>query len=205
MKLDLTEMQLDALREVGNIGASYAATALSEMLGGRVDLSLPGIEIVSMEKFNQILTSDKAGVNYMLTINGEINSVIVLHFSGVTKSILGNYLVSGTAEPAGPIDDETREMMDSAIQEVSNILVSQAADAFSSLLDFKMTPSIPIKMNGGITALDFGPHAEEIHPEAILLDAKLNSSELEVETKFYIVPFKSSVGNLLEKLGVSNL
>jgi chemotaxis protein CheC len=205
MKLNLSEMQLDALREVGNIGASYAATALSEMLGGRVDLSLPGIEIVPMKKFNMILTDDTEGVNYMLTINGEVNSVIILHFSGDTKNRLGNFLVNGSTDIPEEMDDMTREMMDSAIQEVSNILVSQAADAFASLLDFKMTPSTPLKMENGLTAGDLGPHAEEIHREAILLDARLNASDIEVETKFYIVPFKSSVDNLLEKLGVSNL
>lgn len=205
MKLELSEMQLDALREVGNIGASHAATALSEMLGGRVDLSLPGIDIVPMVEFNKLLTTDEEGVNYMLTLNGEINSVIILHFSGETKNTLGNFLVTGSPESPGEIDEMTREMMDSAIQEVSNILVSQAADAFASLLDFKMTPSTPKKMKMGLTAGDLGPHADEIHPEAILLDAHLKASELEADTKFYIVPFKSSVGNLLEKLGVSNL
>jgi len=205
MELKLSEMQLDALREVGNIGVSHSATALADIVGERVDMTVPGIRIVPMEDFQTEIFGDREGINYMLLLKGEINSAIVLHFSGRTKHCLSSYMVLGSKDCPEEIDDDTREMMDSAIMEVSNILVSQAADAYSSLLDMRMEPSTPLRLDVNTGGIGSHLSEEEVNPEAILLDAHLTSSQLSVDTKIFIIPFKSSVSMMLERLGVADL
>lgn len=203
--LNLSEMQTEAMKEVGNIGASHAATALSEMVDQQVNLSVPDIEILSLDDFEKRITSGEDYINYELTLLGEFKSVIILHFPNQTSKTLGSFLVFGTDQPPKDADPEMIEMMDASIEEVSNILVSHAADAFSSMLEFEMTPSVPTRINGIKNSKRFQELGDEIHPEAILLNAVLSSENLKVDTEFYLVPFKSSVPKLLEKLGVADL
>ena len=45
----LKAIQRDALKEVANIGAGHAATALSQMIGGTIMISVPTINISRLE------------------------------------------------------------------------------------------------------------------------------------------------------------
>ncbi|MBY6828980.1 chemotaxis protein CheC, partial [Clostridium botulinum] len=46
----MTPLQLDALKEVSNIGTGNAATALSQLLGRKIDMNVPDINIVPFEE-----------------------------------------------------------------------------------------------------------------------------------------------------------
>jgi len=203
--MTLSEMQLDALREVGNIGVSHSATALSDIIGERIDMSVPGIRIVPMEVFGSEIDGDPEGMNLILLLKGDIRCAMLLHFSGMTRKSLSAHLVLGTKEYPEAVDAETLDMMDSAIKEVANILVSQTADAFSTLLDMRMEPSTPYVIDPGTHWISAHMDALEVNPDAILLDAMLTSDGLAVATKIFIIPFKSSVGPILERLGVADL
>jgi len=47
---NLTPMQLDAIREVGNIGAGHAATVLSQLLKQRVSMTVPQVNILPLNE-----------------------------------------------------------------------------------------------------------------------------------------------------------
>src|SRR2546428_3157405 len=52
---DLKELQIDALREVANIGAGHAATALSQLTNRKIMISVPQINIVRLEEVPDLL------------------------------------------------------------------------------------------------------------------------------------------------------
>ena len=52
---DLQALQLDALREVANIGAGHAATALGQMVNSRIMISVPRVNILRLEEVPELL------------------------------------------------------------------------------------------------------------------------------------------------------
>ncbi|MEA3558251.1 MAG: chemotaxis protein CheC [Candidatus Thermoplasmatota archaeon] len=205
MKMNLSEMQMDALREVGNIGASHAADSLSTMIDGRVDITVPNIQIQKIGNLEETLSEKNPGKRFLFTMEGEARSAIVLNFTQESASILGSYLTLGDPNPPEDIDEETKEMMASAIQEVANILVSSTADAFAALLDIRMDISVPISMDSLREGIEKEGLGADLNPDVIVFDTMLKSEILAVSTNMYFLPFKRTMEPLLEKLGVANL
>ena len=80
-KLELTEKQLDALRELGNIGAGNAATALSQLLGKKVTMSVPKIDIIPIERVPNLMGEpDALVVGVYLRILGDVLGSLLLTF-----------------------------------------------------------------------------------------------------------------------------
>ena len=49
--LELTPVQMDALREIGNVGAGNSATALSQIINHRIDMNVPQVSIVPLGRY----------------------------------------------------------------------------------------------------------------------------------------------------------
>ena len=47
----INNMQYDVLREIGNIGAGNATTALSQMINAKVSMNVPKVELLSLKSF----------------------------------------------------------------------------------------------------------------------------------------------------------
>jgi len=136
----LTELQLDALRELGNIGASHSATSLSQMVDSPIDITVPAI---AMERIGGIPTivGDVKVVGLLLEIREGDRSLGQLYNLFPEKSAL-NIVDRMMGQPLGTtaaID----EMGQSAIMEVANILTSAFCDAMADFLGITVLPSPP--------------------------------------------------------------
>lgn len=58
MDIQLTETELDQLRELGNIGCGHAATALSKLMQRKVVMSIPNVQTVSQEQFLEVVVRE---------------------------------------------------------------------------------------------------------------------------------------------------
>jgi chemotaxis protein CheC len=140
MYVNLNETQKDALRELGNIGASHAATTLSTMLNTPIMLNVPEISIVDLHEINNEIKQEKS-VLVVFTMEGQMAKAgyIVLHVPyesvvQMTSIMLGLPIESGR---------ELNEMDESAINEIGNIMVSAFLDGTAELLKIIMLPSPP--------------------------------------------------------------
>lgn len=50
----ITSFHLDVLKEIGNIGAAHAATALSDLLGKKIDMKVPKVEMVPFHEMMEL-------------------------------------------------------------------------------------------------------------------------------------------------------
>src|SRR5688500_14523303 len=117
---DLGPRQLDGLREVANIGAGHAATALSQMVNDRVMVSVPEIQIVRLEDVAELLGDPNEIVSaVMMKLLGDVTGRTVQIFPAQTASALVSSL-TGRAGITFP--DDFGELEQSALKEVSNIL-----------------------------------------------------------------------------------
>jgi chemotaxis protein CheC len=135
----LKALQLDALREVANIGAGHAATALSQMIGGTIMISVPTINVSRLEEVPpQISAPEEPVAAVLMHMLGDLTGRTLLVVPKPTAARLAALMLRrpGSSEELG-------EMEQSAIKEAGNILSSAYMNALSDFMGMMLLPSPP--------------------------------------------------------------
>ena len=132
--------QLDALREVANIGAGHAATALSTMTGGTIMISVPTINIARLEEVPpQISAPEEPVAAVLMNMLGDLTGRTLLVFPKPTAIRLSELMLR---RPQGSSTD-LGELEQSAIKEAGNILSGAYMNALSDFMGLMLLPSPP--------------------------------------------------------------
>jgi len=194
------EFKLDVLKEVGNIGAGHAATALSRILNHPVDMSVPTVSLVPFEEIaDRVGGAEQVVIAVFLRVEGDApGNMFFIIREDSAKRLLRNLLSIDTEEGA------YSDMELSALNEIGNIL---AGSYLSSLADFTklaMTPTVPslaIDMAGAILSyglLQFG----QMGDAALLIETKFLEDRDTVEGQFFLIPDPESFEKIFRALGV---
>ncbi len=139
-RVELNDNQKDALRELGNIGASHAATTLSTMLNTPIMLNVPEISIVDLHEINRQIEQGMSAM-VVFTMEGQMSKAgyVILHVPQESVIQMTSIMLGLPPEPDRPLN----EMDESAINEIGNIMVSAFLDGTAELLGIIMLPSPP--------------------------------------------------------------
>ena len=139
----LKAIQLDALKEVANIGAGHAATALSQMIGGTIMISVPTVNVARLEDVPpQVAPPDEPVAAVLLHMLGDLTGRALLVFPRRTAIRLAELLLRrSSGADTGRI--ELSEMEQSALKEAGNILSSAYMTALSDFMGMLLLPSPP--------------------------------------------------------------
>ncbi|AFQ45733.1 MULTISPECIES: chemotaxis protein CheC [Desulfosporosinus] len=198
--MKITQFQLDALREIGNIGSAHAATALSTLLQRRIDMSVPEVWAVRFEELSAIVgqLDDPQAVIYV-KVEGDAPGKAVFFFPVESAEIVVQ-LLFGTNEP---MDLYMGEMAQSALKEVGNILVSSFIMALTQFSGIPLQPSVPalaVDMIGA--SLDAIFLEEGVLDDTVLfIDTQLTGIP-KIEGQFIFLPEEGSLKKLLGAMGV---
>jgi len=147
---NINDTQKDVLREIGNIGGGNAATALSSILTGRVDMSLPELRIVSVSEISMMLGGpENQVVGILVPMANDVKGMLLFLLDKEFTHMLINVLLDRKIESFENIN----EMDMSALKEIGNILAGSYINAICGLtgLDIKLLPpDIAIDMVGAI-------------------------------------------------------
>jgi chemotaxis protein CheC len=191
-----TELQLDALRELANIGSGTASTALSSMLGRSVDISVPKAQALPFaEAVDAAGPAEQDITGIVLGIVGEMSGTVLLLVPPADADSLCRML---GVEP----DDEYAL---SALGEIGNIVGTSYINALASMtgLDIEPTPpSTATDMLGAMVATVLAGHAHA-GDVALMLDSNLLVEGEDCSISFFLVPEKGGVEELLSRLGLS--
>ena len=156
---DLKALQLDALREVANIGAGHAATALSQMTNRTIMISVPEVNITRLEEVPEILgKADEVVAAVLMHMMGDLTGRTLVIFPEPSARILCDFILR---RPVGTTT-EFKEMEQSGLKEVGNILSSAYMNALSDFMGMMLVPSVPslaIDLSGAVltsTYMNFG-------------------------------------------------
>ncbi|XID95107.1 chemotaxis protein CheC [Paenibacillaceae bacterium WGS1546] len=195
------DFKLDVLREVGNIGAGNAATALSTLLNKPVDMAVPTVNLLPFEEIaERVGGSEAVVVAIYLRVDGDApgNMFFIInreHAGRILCDLLGLHSTGG---------GEYSELELSALNEIGNIL---AGSYLSSLADFtglRMSPTVPslaVDMAGAILSyglLQFGTMGDD----ALLIETTFLEGQREAEGQFFLIPDPDSFEKLFRALGV---
>ena len=160
LKLDSMDgVQYDVLREIGNIGAGNATTALASMLQVKVDMKVPKVALLDFQALPEILGgAENIIVGILLTLSGSIDGMMMFVMERDAAHSMVNMLMGQDV----PLDAEFSEMEASALQEIGNIITGAYLSSLSDLTKMYINSSIPyiaIDMAGAILsvpAIEFG-------------------------------------------------
>lgn len=196
----MSEAYIDVLKEIGNIGAGNAMTALSQMLQSKIDMKVPQVKLLELRDICAMVGNEEqllAGV--FLGVEGDITGSIMFLIELEAAKALIKKIMMGYSSDADVFD----EMELSALQEVSNIITGAYLNSLSMLTNLKIyptPPSISIDMAGAILsvpAIEFGVLGDKI----LLIQSRFYD-EVEIDGYFVLIPEMDSYKKILSSLGI---
>jgi len=196
------DFHMDVLKEVGNIGAGHAATALSRLLDKPVDMLVPTVRMVPFEEIsNSVGGSEQVVIAIFLRVEGETPGNIFFILSQESAKKMLRNLVGIEVEN----EDSYSEMELSALNEIGNILAGSYLTSLADFTNLYMVPTVPslaIDMAGAILSyglLQYG----EMGDHALFIDTKFLDGMDEIEGHFFLIPDPESFQKIFSALGVS--
>ncbi len=194
----MSDQYFDVLKEIGNIGAGNATTALSTMLGTRVDMMVPKVRLMEFKEVGTTLGGEEqlvAGI--YLVVDGDIHGSIMF----VQKKESARAMVQKLMGMP-PEGDDFSEMELSALKEIGNVITGAYLNSLSTLTNLTIYPSVPdicIDMAGAILsvpAIEFGAVSDKM----LLIQTDFADND-EMSGYFILVPDEESDEKILHALG----
>jgi len=202
--LTFNEIQLDALREMSNIGMGHAATALSQMLGETLYIRVPKATVTDVAKVPELLGgAEKLVAGVVLQVLGDARGLVLMVFPEDSVMELLRRVVSRT--PSQQVLDEIEE---STLKEIGNILASAYLGALGSLVNKTLIPSTPqfaYDMVGAVIDAVLGDLIQQSE-QAVMLEAVVygsDPSQTDLSGHFFLIPDRESLDTLFEAIGVT--
>jgi len=195
----MSDEYFDVLKELGNIGAGNATTALAQMMQCKVDMSVPQVRLLEFKEMGEMVGGAEvlmAGI--YLGIEGDITGSIMFLLEKQAARHLVNKLMGMEIE-----GEEFSEMEFSALKEVGNIITGAYLNSLSSLTNLVIYPSVPdltVDMAGAILsvpAIQFG----ELGDKMLLIQTQF-FDDMILDGYFILVPNLDSYSRILSALGL---
>lgn len=198
---ELNSLQLDALKEISNIGAGNAATSLSQMLGRKIDMSVPQATIAPFPKITDIVGGAEREVagGYLRVEDSMPMGILFM----VPKEQAFFFLDMLFGSPEGSCT-EWGEMQQSAFKEIVNILSGSYLNALASFTNHVLSPSVPalaIDMAGAILG-EVMQQIGEVSDYALVIENIFIEQERHIKGHFFLLPEPDTLESLLKALGV---
>jgi chemotaxis protein CheC len=197
----INNMYFDVLKEIGNIGAGNATSAIANMLGMKIDMNVPDIRLMEVAKLPMALGAEEDTiVGIFFEVEHDIEGSMMFLLDIPSARYLVNKLMMKELPPEQPFDD----MELSALREIGNIIASSYLSALSTLTGLSIVPSVPyiaVDMAASILsvpAIEFGQFGDN----ALLIQTCI-ASEVAINGYFILMPEQDSYEKILTSLGIS--
>lgn len=195
---ELNAMQLDVLQEVGNIGAGNAATALSELLNEKVDMTVPSVNIIPFDDIFSKIGVEEVVIGVIVRVLGDIPGNILFTLDKeVALKIISSLL--------GEQQEQITELGSSALCEIGNIISSSFMNAIAKLTNLVLLPSVPavaVDMMGAILSTTF-IESGQFDEYVLDLETRFLQENQKISGHFYYIPMPGSLEKILNSLGVN--
>lgn len=197
--VNITDQYYDVLKEIGNIGAGNATTALSQMLNTRVDMAVPRVRLMEFKEVGTTMGGeDQLVAGIYLGVEGDITGSIMFIQRKESARNMVSKLMGMEIE-----GDDFNELELSALKEIGNIITGAYLNSLSTMTNFCIYPSVPelcIDMAGAIMsvpAIEFGTIGDRI----LMIQTDF-ADDADMSGYFILMPDEESYDKILKALGV---
>ena len=201
---ELSSQYFDVLKEIGNIGAGNATTALAQMMGGKIDMSVPQVKLLDFKDVGDMMGgAEQIMAGIYLKVEGDIDgSIMFLLEQNSARHLVSKMMMQEETDSDEPLD----EIQMSALKEVGNIIAGSYLNSLAQMTNLKMIPSVPylaIDMAGAILsvpAIEFG-----VMGDSMLLIETQFFDEIKLSGYFILLPDLEGYAKILKALGISDI
>ncbi|WP_027963210.1 chemotaxis protein CheC [Halalkalibacillus halophilus] len=203
---ELNNIQLDVLKEIGNIGAGNAATSLSQLLNRSVQMTVPVVNIVSFdEMMEEVGGSDDMKAAVFVRVDGDVPGSMFFIIAPEEADLFIQMMLDS---PSASLESHD-EMAASAFLELGNILTGsylRALSDFTQLEVIQSVPTVAIDMVGAMLTQGLIEISTETD-QAIMIETVLHDIEgleREMTGHFFLLPNPTSYETIFKSLGVQS-
>ncbi|MBE5887293.1 MAG: chemotaxis protein CheC [Lachnospiraceae bacterium] len=197
----VNDMYVDVLREIGNIGAGNATTAIAQMLGSRLNMQVPNVKLMEASQLGgAICDEEETVVGIFLEVCNDISGSMMFLMRMDSAHVIVNKLMMRDPEYNEPFD----EMDLSALKEIGNIIAASYLSALSTLTNLRIQPSVPyiaVDMAAAILsvpAIQFGQYGDN----ALFIETEFGD-DVKMQGYFILMPEQDSYSKILSSLGIT--
>lgn len=199
--LKLSTLQLDALKEIGNVGAGNSATALSQIINRKIDMTVPQVAIMPLGDVPDVVGGPDAMVAgvYLRVFGPAPGSILFL-----LPRESAFYLVDMLMGREQGYTKSLTSMDESALMEIGNILAGAYLNALSYFTNLTLLPSIPalaMDMAGAILSVIL-IQLGQMGDHALVIETEFTTEFDGVKGHFFLIPDPGSLNTILAAIGV---
>lgn len=205
---NLSGIQKDVLREIGNIGAGNAATSMSKLINRRIEMKVPAVRIVSIDEIIHIIGGpEQLIVALLFKIHGKAPGSVffilgIEEAEAIVKNITNDYDFKLLA------DKQPSELSISVLKEIGNIMTGSYLSALSDFININMQSSVPylsVDMAGAILSSAL-MELSQITDYAIVVDTEMSNVEESngLNGHFFLLPELETINTIFSSLGINN-
>ncbi len=210
VKSAYTEMEIDVLRELGNIGAGNAATSLSSLLNEKVDMAVPNVRITSFDDAVKAFGgAEHLAAGVLLSFEGlegneeskDIRGMLLFIVEIESANDIVSMLTGGMYEAGTP---EFEEMKLSALQEIGNIMGAAYINSIATLTGLALNISVPylaIDMVGAILSIpiaEFGAISDNV----LFIEEGFIGQDKNINSSMSLFAGSETVDTIMKRLGI---
>ena len=194
-----TDLELDGLKEIMNIGGGNAATSISQMVNSKIDMKVPSVEILSYGDLYKRVIADDVEVHAILSrFVGDFEGALLFVLSDDAADKLAGLMMGSDVEGV------SREIKASAVSELTNIVANSFLRAIGTMLNIQLIASLPATsydyfgavISSAYTALDqYDEQVMVIRNEFLYMDDKLDAS-------LFLIPEVGMLDRMFKSLGI---
>jgi len=201
--IKITEMQKSALQEAGSIGACHAAIALSQLMGKKITIAIPSVEILGIEQISGVVyKKGEVFIQINIAVLGEITGTMMFIINQKTALTLCDIVMGQHTDKTKLIED----LEQSALKEVGNILSASYLNAISELTGISLIISTPKYCIGGRDCLEHGFIDKDVSSagarEAFCIKTEFIESAVKIEAYLVFVSTAETLNKLLAKMRI---
>lgn len=199
---DMNLQEIDVMKEIGSIGTSHAATALSRMINKDVRITIPHVSVQGYDETIALAgNAEDVFAATLVKMEGDVDGLMLFLFKPEFAQTLLKYVLGKDYNGF----EDMGELEFSALTEMGNIIICSYVNAFSKLADMEIDLSVPgfaVDMLGGILSVPISAIAYASE-KMLYFAADFVLEGRQMPAGLLMLPDIESLNRIMEKLGVS--
>lgn len=200
-----SDIEFDVLKELSNIGAGNATTAISTMMNLKVNMNIPVIKFLEFKELAAVIGGEEnIVVGILLGLQSDLDGMMMFIMERHSAVGVINKILTMNGAPASDENADFNEMDLSVLQELGNIIAGAYLSAISTMTNLTITatvPSLAVDMAGAILsvpAIEYG----KVSDRALLIQSQFNDEGLSMDGYFILIPTLESFDKIFTALGL---
>lgn len=192
-----SDLEIDGLKEVINIGGGNAATSISRLVDRRIDMRVPNVEILSYDEMYEQVMEDSEEVYAVISqILGEIRGVFLFVLTDETAQRMTEFMVGDA--------NASTEVTNSAVMEMTNIVSNSFLNAIGTLLEKQLVSSLPIMQYDYFGAVMSSTYMalDQYDDQVLIIRNEFFYDEERLDASLFFIPEMGVTKKILTALGI---